>query len=76
MSTAVEEMNIEAILAIMNTAELVIEIKPGKNSGPYEIPFGPVSDFLSVKPGLTKYVFWCVNRLRYRMQECAVSSYM
>ena len=27
MSTAVEEMNIEAILAIMNTAELVIEIK-------------------------------------------------
>ena len=42
MSTAVEEMNIEAILAIMNTAELVIEIKP---------------DFLSVKPGLTKYVF-------------------
>ena len=42
MSTAVEEMNIEAILAIMNTAELVIEIKP---------------DFLSVKPGLAKYVF-------------------
>ena len=30
MSTAVEEMNIEAILAIMNTAELVIEIKPEK----------------------------------------------
>ena len=57
MSTAVEEMNIEAILAIMNTAELVIEIKPEKNSGPYEIQFGPVSDFLSVKPGLTKYVF-------------------
>ena len=57
MSTAVEEMNIEAILAIMNTAELVIEIKPEKNSGPYEILFGPVSDFLSVKPGLTKYVF-------------------
>ena len=76
MSTAVEEMNIEAILAIMNTAELVIGIKPEKNSGPYEILFGPVSDFLSVKPGLTKYVFWCVNRLRYRMQECAVSSYM
>ena len=57
MSTAVEEMNIEAILAIMNTAELVIGIKPEKNSGPYEILFGPVSDFLSVKPGLTKYVF-------------------
>ena len=57
MSTAVEEMNIEAILAIMNTAELVIGIKPEKNSGPYEMLFGPVSDFLSVKPGLTKYVF-------------------
>ena len=57
MSTAVEEMNIEAILAIMNTAELVIEIKLEKNSGPYEILFEPVSDFLSVKPSLTKYVF-------------------
>ena len=76
MSTAVEETNIEVILAVMNTTELVVEIKPGKNSGSYEIPCGPVSDFLSVKPGLTKYVFWCVNRLRYRMQECAVSSYM
>ena len=57
MSTAVEETNIEVILAVMNTTELVVEIKPGKNSGPYEIPYGPVSDFLSVKPGLTKYVF-------------------
>ena len=34
MSTAVEEMNIEAILAIMNTAELVIEIKPEKKFRP------------------------------------------
>ena len=58
-STAVEETNIEAILAVMNTTELVVRIKP---------------DFLSVKPGLTKYVIWCVNRLRYRMQECTVSS--
>ena len=75
-STAVEETNIEVILAVINTAELVVEIKPEKNSGPHEIPYGPVSDFLSVKPGLTKYVLWCVNRLRYWMQECAVSSYM
>ena len=75
MSTAVEQTNIEVILAVMNTTERVVEIKPEKNSGPYEIPYGPVSDYLSVKLGLIKYVIWCVNRLRYKMQECAVSSY-
>ena len=30
MCTAVEEMNIEAILAVMNTAELVVKIRPEK----------------------------------------------
>ena len=75
MSTAVEETNIEVILAVMNTTERVVEIKPEKNSGPYEIPYGPVFDYLSLKLGLIKYVIWCVYRLRYRMQECAVSSY-
>ena len=75
MSTAVEETNIEVILAVMNTTERVVEIKPEKNSGPYEIPYGPVSDYLSVKLGLIKYVIWCVNRLGYKMQACAVSSY-
>ena len=30
MCTAVEEMNIEAILAVMNTIELVVEIRPEK----------------------------------------------
>ena len=58
-----------AILAVMNTAELVVEMRPKK------IQARTGSDFLSVKPGLTKYVYWCVNRLRYKMQESAVSSY-
>ena len=35
--TAVEETNIELILAVMNTAELVVEIRPEKNSGLYGI---------------------------------------
>ena len=39
MSTAVEETNIEVILAVMNTTELVVEIKPGKNSGLFLIFF-------------------------------------
>ena len=30
MCTAVEEMNIEAILAVMNTTELVVKIRPQK----------------------------------------------
>ena len=30
MCAAVEEMNIEAILAVMNTIELVVEIRPEK----------------------------------------------
>ena len=33
MCTAGEEMNIEAILAVMNTTELVVELRPEKNSG-------------------------------------------
>ena len=37
MYTAVEETNIEAILAVTNTTELVVEIRPEKNSGPYGI---------------------------------------
>ena len=34
MYTPVEETNIEAILAVTNTTELVVEIRPEKNSGP------------------------------------------
>ena len=30
-------MNIESIVAVMNTTELVVEIRPGKDSGPYGI---------------------------------------
>ena len=30
--TAVEETNIEAVLAVMNTTELVVEIRPEKYS--------------------------------------------
>ena len=37
MCTAVEETNIEVILAVMNTTELVAEIKPENNPGPYGI---------------------------------------
>ena len=41
MFAAVEEMNIEAILAVMNTIELVVEIRPKKkkkkDSGLYGI---------------------------------------
>ena len=28
-------MNIELILAVMNTTELIVEIRPEKSSGPY-----------------------------------------
>lgn len=34
MCPAVEETNIEATLAVMNTTELVVEVRPEKNSGP------------------------------------------
>ena len=37
MCTAVEETNIETILAVMNATELVVKIRPAKNSGPYWI---------------------------------------
>ena len=37
MCTAIEETNIEAILAVMNTTELVVKIRPEKNSGLYGI---------------------------------------
>ena len=37
MCTAVEETNIETILAVMNTTELVVKIRLEKNSGPYWI---------------------------------------
>ena len=37
MCTAVKETNVKAILVIMNTTELVVEIRPEKNSVPYEI---------------------------------------
>ena len=35
MTSAVEETNIEVILTVMNTAKLVVKIRPKKNSGPY-----------------------------------------
>ena len=37
MCTAVKETNIESSLAVMNTTELVFEIRSEKNSGPYRI---------------------------------------
>ena len=37
MCTAVQETNVKAILVVMNTTELVIEMRPEKNSVPYEI---------------------------------------
>ena len=37
MCTTVEETNIEAILTVMNTAEVIVEIRPEKNLGPYGI---------------------------------------
>ena len=33
MCTAGEEINIEVILTVMNTTELVVELRPEKNSG-------------------------------------------
>ena len=33
--TAVEETNIESILAVMNITDLVVEMRPEKISGPY-----------------------------------------
>ena len=40
MCAAVEEMNIEAILAVMNTIELVVEIRTEKKKK----RFGPIRD--------------------------------
>ena len=37
LSAAVEETNLESILAVMNTTELVLEIRPEENSGKYGI---------------------------------------
>ena len=37
MCTAVKETNIESSLAVMNTTELVFEIRSEINSGPYGI---------------------------------------
>ena len=37
MWTAVEETKIKAILAVMNTTQLVVKLRPENNSGPYEI---------------------------------------
>ena len=37
MYTAVKETNIESSLAVMNTTELVFEIRSEINSGPYGI---------------------------------------
>ena len=34
---AVEETNIGATLAVMNTTELIVKIRPEKNLGPYGI---------------------------------------
>ena len=37
MCTAIEETDIEAILAVMNSTKLAVEIRHEKNSGPYGI---------------------------------------
>ena len=37
MCAAVEETNIEMILTAMNTNELVVELRPGKNQGNQEL---------------------------------------
>ena len=37
MCAAVEETNIEAILAVMNTTKLIVELRSEKNSGPHGI---------------------------------------
>ena len=37
MCTAVGETNTEGILAVMNTTELVVELRSEKNSGPHGI---------------------------------------
>ena len=37
MWTAVEEMIMKAILAVMNTTKLVVKVRPEKNLGPYGI---------------------------------------
>ena len=37
MCAAVEETNLESILAVINTTELVLEIRPEKISGKYGI---------------------------------------
>ena len=45
MCAAVEEMNIEAILAVMNTIGLVVEIRPGKKKKKKRKKrFGPIRD--------------------------------
>ena len=44
MCAAVEEMKIEAILAVMNTIGLVVEIRPEKKKKKKKKRFGPIRD--------------------------------
>ena len=37
MSTALKEINLKAIFALMNTTQAVVKIRPEKNSGLYGI---------------------------------------
>ena len=45
MCTVVEEMDIEVILTVMDTTELVVEIRPEK----IEAPTGPITSAIPVQ---------------------------
>ena len=58
MCTAVEETIIASILAVVNTSEPVIEIRPKKNSGPYEIWTHDLCDISAVLYQLSWQANW------------------
>ena len=64
MCTAVEITNTESILVVINTTELIIEIRPKKNSGPYGILTLDLYDTSALlQPQCTHMIFICSQPL-------------
>ena len=78
--TAVEETNIESIIAVMSTTELVVEIRPEKNSGPYGIWTHGLCDtglnlFLGLISGSILYSLSCNVTINRRVSSPNFSSF-
>ena len=70
VSTAVEETNLESILAVMNTTELVLEIRPEKIQ--VSTGFEPITFAIPVQSSTN----WANKPLRYRLLFWGCKSYI